>query len=122
MKKPQVQPSLEVPHINFVNSADFKSYYCNNMRISFTSSDISLICGLLIPSDENIALVEDQFIMRVSPQTLKLMASSLNTAINGWEEAFGKLPDSPLGLSNQKQISDVLARLGRKLKQMEKPT
>ncbi len=74
--------------------------------------------GLMMPPEGNNTTVEDQCFMRVSPQSLKILASSLNAAIDGWEETFGKLPETPAGLSGEKEIVNAVALLKDRVKKL----
>jgi hypothetical protein len=116
MKKPQAEQKSSAPGITFVKSQDFKNYYVNNVKIVITPNDLSLICGQIQPPDgSEVTVVEEQLAVRLSPQSVKVLATSLVSALEGWEKIFGKLPDPPAGLINAKGIADTLNDLQDKV-------
>jgi hypothetical protein len=104
----------------FAKSPDFKTYYANNVKIGMTSNDFSLICGQINSPDKegDAPVVEDQLSIRLSPQTFRIMASALNSALDGWEKIFGKLPELSPGIVNNKGIAASLDLLQDKIRKL----
>jgi hypothetical protein len=122
MRKPQ-GTTKDVPTIvqpTLVKSPDFKNYYVNNVKIGITSNDFNLICGLISSPDREggAPIVEDQLSIRLSPQTLRVVATSLTSALEGWEKIFGKLPEMTPGLVNIKGIEASLDTLQDKIRKL----
>jgi hypothetical protein len=107
-----------------VKSPDFKSYYINNVRIGITSNDFNLLCGLINSPDQagHPAIVEDQLSIRLSPQTLRVVANALTSALDGWEKIFGKLPDLPSGILNTKGIEASLDSMQERIRALSDET
>jgi hypothetical protein len=119
MKKPQANQSSLVPEISFVKSQDFKSYYANNIKLVVTANDFALICGQIQPPDGGaITVVEDQLAVRLSPQSLRGLSTSLISALEGWEKIFGKLPEPPGGVVNAKGMANMLSDLQDKVRKL----
>jgi hypothetical protein len=119
MKKPQADSKSSAPGIIFVKSQDFKNYYVNNVKIVMTPNDFALVCGQIQPPDEGTeTVVEEQFSVRLSPQSVKVLAHSLLSALEGWEKIFGKLPEPPDGVINTKGMVNTLSDLGERVRKL----
>jgi|ERR1700677_4061263 hypothetical protein len=122
MRKPR-ETTKDVPTMAqpiFVRSPDFKNYYVNNVKIAITSNDFNLICGQINSPDQegSAAIVEDQLSIRLSPQTLRVVAASLTSALEGWEKIFGKLSELTPGIVNIKGIEASLDTLQDKIRKL----
>jgi uncharacterized protein DUF3467 len=112
MKRPQAEQKSAASEITFVRSQDFRNYYVNNVKIVMTPNDFGLICGQIQPPEGGKeTVVEEQLAVRLSPQSLKVLATSLLSALDGWERIFGKLPEPPAGVVNTKGMADTLSDL-----------
>jgi hypothetical protein len=119
MKRTQAGRKSSATEMTFVKSQDFKSYYVNNVKIIMTPNDFGLVCGQIQPPDGSTeTVVEEQFAVRLSPQSLKVLAHSLLSTLEGWEKIFGKLPEPPDGVVNTKGMANTLSDLGDRVRKL----
>ncbi len=73
----------------------FQSVYANNLAVSFTAWDASIIFGEIVGEKDDIPIIEETFKVSMSRELAKAMAIILSQHLKAWEKQFGeiKIPD-----------------------------
>jgi hypothetical protein len=77
------------------------------------------MCGVILPPQKEGVIVEEQFLMRLSPQGAQALANTLSSYVKGWEDLFGKLPEPRAALSGDKAVAASLLDMKEKLAKLE---
>ena len=70
----------------------YQDIYANQLRVSMTQLDFSLIFGATEDYGPNVIGVRDRLAIRVSPSMLKFIVLTLQNAMGAYEEAVGAIP------------------------------
>lgn len=86
----QQAPVLVDPN-KFVRSPDYRDIYSNHVRLTVSSSDISIIFSKIIELSYGVNTIEDNVNIRLSPQQCKAFVDSASKTLAAWEEVFGEV-------------------------------
>lgn len=77
-----------------VRSARFQSFYANNLALSFSSYDCSLIFGEITGmKHEDKPVVEEVFRVTMTREVTKALLLALKTNLEAYEKQFGEIKE-----------------------------
>jgi hypothetical protein len=113
--KPNPQPAppfgFQMISASGTRSLDFKDIYTNASRVGVTPWDFSITVSLTKDIAPGMPpIIEDQAVLRMSPQHFKIFSKSISDFIAAWEEVFGQvIVDDPV--TSPKQMKEGMQRL-----------
>jgi hypothetical protein len=81
--------------ITLPSGSSLQSVYANQLRVSVTVSDITIIFGALEDRGANQLINEDKASVHLSPITAKLLLQNLSMIIHAYEQVIGNIPVPP---------------------------
>lgn len=69
----------------------FQSVYANNLAVSFSTFDTSIIFGEIIGEHEGQPVIEEVLKVNMSRELAKALSGLLNQHLSAWEERFGEI-------------------------------
>jgi hypothetical protein len=81
-----------VQPVGVTRSTDFKDVYANQSRLGVSPFDFTMTFGRIIDQSIGRTTVEDQAVIRMSPQQFKSFIDAANKTLSSWEEIFGIIP------------------------------
>jgi hypothetical protein len=95
-----------------IRSQEFRDIYCNQARIGASPFDFSITFSKIIEPTAGVNILEDQCVVRMSPQQFKNIIDYATKALDAWEESFGVIQTT-----TKLQSADVIKESFRKLKE-----
>ena len=108
MKTPRL-PSISSADLKIKNTPDYAEHYANNVRVGFTPFDLSLMFGVVSVGQEGPYIAEN-LLVRISPQQLKVLASSLPLILAQWEGNFGKIEVAENLVMTAEKLAEFLVK------------
>ena len=91
MQLAQEGGAVATGNIPTIRLANFQTLYSNAIRIGISAWDIRLTCGQLLESAVNQFLIEEQVTIILSPQSAKVLLTSLGNSVELYERQFGQI-------------------------------
>jgi len=76
-------------------SSDFVDIYANQVRLSVTVSDISIMFSTIQDRGPGVITPEDRASIRLSPMTAKAFLKNLEMVVAAYEAVLGEIPVPP---------------------------
>ncbi len=93
--KPAEDVSIPAESLPRKDSSEIKTYYTNSMSILSSVYDFVLTVGQMQGTNAEDLHIEQQARIIMSPQHLKVLSRLLAEKMEGYEQAFGKIPEVP---------------------------
>ena len=74
-----------------VRSATYQEIYSNHAKLALTPFDIQITLGHTSEQPPGVPVIEDDVVIRLSPQMCKNLSISLSMALKAWESQFGTI-------------------------------
>lgn len=104
-----LQPQLANP-TQFIRSPEFRDVYSNFVRVGVSPTDINVSFSKLIEPTPGITMIEDQALVRMSPQQFKVFVDQASKMLKAWEDVFGEITHTVKPRS-QESITQGILRL-----------
>ena len=99
-------------------SSTYRESYANNSRLALTPVDLVIVFGRVTDTN-NVPVIEDDYLVRMSPQAFKIFAANIASLVATWESQFGEIyisrmsrPPSEIMRSLQtKMAEDAISRV-----------
>jgi hypothetical protein len=88
----------------------YRESYANNSRLALTPVDMAIIFGRVTEVDKE-AVVEDDYLVRMSPQAIKILAASISHLVTTWESQFGEIDISKMSRHPNEILSSIRSKL-----------
>jgi hypothetical protein len=92
----------------FRSIAQSLSVYSNQLRISITPGDITIVFATMEDRGSNQFQPEDKVSVHMSPMTAKLLLKNLETILNAYESVIGDIPTPPKVIAQLELQAEVL--------------
>lgn len=103
------QPQIVNP-AQYVRSPDYKDVYSNFVRVAVGPTDFTIAFSKLVEPAAGLTVPEDQVLVRMSPQQMKIFIDQAGKTLLAWEQVFGELTN-PVKNRSQEQIAVGIQRL-----------
>ncbi len=87
--------SPQPPHMNLVQSPDFRESYANSVQVRVSVWDFQLVFGLASSDAPDQITIRNQNAIYLSPQQAKALWNMLGQNLAQYEHAFGTLNLEP---------------------------
>lgn len=74
-----------------VRTESFQNIYANNMALSFSSWDVSIIFGEIIGEKDGKPIIEEVVKVTMTREMTKVLATLLLANLKGYEQQFGEI-------------------------------
>ena len=90
-----MSPSEKQPHLNLVQTADYRESYANSVQVRVSVWDFQLIFGLASSDNPEQVTIRNNQAIFLSPQQAKALMNVLGQNVAQYEQAFGTLALEP---------------------------
>jgi len=91
-------------------SPEFKDVYSNHSRINVSPFDFSMVYSKIVEHAPGLNAIEDQVVVRMSPQQFKIFVQTATNMLKSWEDVFGDIK-SNVKSADPAKIKDSIVKL-----------
>jgi len=92
-----MSPSPQQPHMNLVQTPDYRESYANSVQVRVSVWDFQLVFGTASSESPDKVSIRNHQAIFLSPQQAKALLNVLGQNIAQYEQAFGTLNLEPHG-------------------------
>jgi hypothetical protein len=88
---PHIPPAQATFAPQVMHSESYRNIYCNNIRIGISQWDLSIGVGQIMENKDGTSTIQEEAMVKFSPQFFKTFVYSVATALENWEATFGEI-------------------------------
>jgi hypothetical protein len=104
------EPTVIDLNVPTTKTQEFKDIYSNHNRIGVSPVDFNITFSKIVEGALGLSSIEDQVVIRMSPQQFKGFLESASRTMAAWEEVYGKIKET-VKTPSQSGMAEGIRRL-----------